>query len=433
MKLRHSIPATPAPHSAVHIWSGFLYQGQVALYHALKLISEDFQSAKNYHLQLDSLDDFAIFNGPVTNQSKTGNTIDYSNAISMHQVKAVKSQLFSTYQDDFLRLKKRKSAEAPHVKRYFHLSSKITDKKINLIHTEYTPVSVYKYNEDFHCAIDDIESRIFDTLKEIYSIHDTTKNDSIYIEKTQNYINNLILTKVFKIHSNNHNGNGTIKNLAHVMTLPFSEIYDILMNNLSDAHEGYYISCVRKDFIHYINEYINDNITKIDDISIKKLNSYTTYILEKSNKELDDFIKSISIHKKNLYKNARDYKDESVNKSEIHIGFMKTLHELRDVDNKIPMMNWISNGKDYYPLATNKGIDEIESLCLDIAQNGHNNCEILFASPSTLITPYIDIEDVLNLNITKANYDNAKEHQRITSPKKMSLISRNIAKGKINA
>lgn len=48
------------PHSAISTWSGFVYQGKVALYHCLKLINAD---DSGFELQLDSTDDFAIYKG----------------------------------------------------------------------------------------------------------------------------------------------------------------------------------------------------------------------------------------------------------------------------------------------------------------------------------------------------------------------------------
>ena len=50
--------ASKYPHSAISTWSGFVYQGKVALYHCLKLIN---QGDSDFQLQLDSTDDFAIY------------------------------------------------------------------------------------------------------------------------------------------------------------------------------------------------------------------------------------------------------------------------------------------------------------------------------------------------------------------------------------
>lgn len=59
------------PATAVTTWSGFVYQGKIALYYCLKLIE---QGDVDFELQLDSSDDFAIYK----NDSLT----------SAHQVKA---------------------------------------------------------------------------------------------------------------------------------------------------------------------------------------------------------------------------------------------------------------------------------------------------------------------------------------------------------
>lgn len=68
------------PASAITTWSGFVYQGKIALYHCLKMI---YQGDVGFELQLDSSDDFAIYkNGAL---------------ISAHQVKAKIGKYRSEY------------------------------------------------------------------------------------------------------------------------------------------------------------------------------------------------------------------------------------------------------------------------------------------------------------------------------------------------
>ena len=45
------------PATAVSTWSGYVYQGKIALYHCLCLIN---QGDADFELQLDSSDDFEI-------------------------------------------------------------------------------------------------------------------------------------------------------------------------------------------------------------------------------------------------------------------------------------------------------------------------------------------------------------------------------------
>jgi hypothetical protein len=71
-------------------WSGFNYQGKVALYHTLKLINAEPVGAdlSNYSLMLENIEDFEILlNG---------------NPISLHQVKAYNSSTYSDYSEALL-------------------------------------------------------------------------------------------------------------------------------------------------------------------------------------------------------------------------------------------------------------------------------------------------------------------------------------------
>jgi len=98
-------------HSASATWNGFIYQGKVALYHVLKLINEK-DSVEGLHLQLDSLEDFAI--------------VRYENndpkPVSLHQVKAVKSKYYLKFKEAFEKLEKRKDDFPCDEEAYFHLA-----------------------------------------------------------------------------------------------------------------------------------------------------------------------------------------------------------------------------------------------------------------------------------------------------------------------
>jgi hypothetical protein len=78
-------------HDASATWSGFNYQGKIALYHSLKLIVEKLsnnQSLNNYEVVLENHEDFDI-NGP-------------NGFESFHQVKAINKTAFSTYENALL-------------------------------------------------------------------------------------------------------------------------------------------------------------------------------------------------------------------------------------------------------------------------------------------------------------------------------------------
>ena len=78
-------------HDASATWSGFNYQGKIALYHSLKLIVEKLsnnQSLNNYEVVLENHEDFDI-KGP-------------NGFESFHQVKAINKTAFSIYENALL-------------------------------------------------------------------------------------------------------------------------------------------------------------------------------------------------------------------------------------------------------------------------------------------------------------------------------------------
>ena len=127
------------PHTAITSWSGFVYQGKVAIYHVLVSIENQETCTDDFVLQLDSLEDFAILDGA-------------GSVISLHQVKAKKTQLYSGYRDDLEKLKLKADGFACNNAR-FHLAQEITDKAAHYISIDHSPVEIYQYD---HLAQDDI-------------------------------------------------------------------------------------------------------------------------------------------------------------------------------------------------------------------------------------------------------------------------------------
>ena len=145
------------PHSAAATWSGFIYQGRIALYHVLTLLIDKSEAELNdLFLQIDSLEDFAII--------KYSQQMDVI-PLSLHQVKAVKSNLYSTYKDDFKQIEEKKAKlEIKDVTAYFHLCSQNekTKEEIEALHPS---LKVYCYeNEQEFCSLSDIEKSIKDKI-----------------------------------------------------------------------------------------------------------------------------------------------------------------------------------------------------------------------------------------------------------------------------
>lgn len=137
------------PDSAVSTWSGYVYQGKIALYHALKLIS---QGDVDFELQLDSSDDFAIFKNNLL--------------LSAHQVKANIGKYRSGY---VAALEKSSAIEFDRVKgvcRYFHVSVQLDDTGV------YTgdngeAVEFYTYGNKKYCGLGEIEGLTKEIIRRI--------------------------------------------------------------------------------------------------------------------------------------------------------------------------------------------------------------------------------------------------------------------------
>jgi hypothetical protein len=141
--------ATDYPATAVPTWSGFVYQGKIALYHCLKRIT---QGDLDFDLQLDSSDDFAIY--------KDGNLL------SAHQVKAK----ISTYRSGYTEaLKKCAAIEFDRIKgteRYLHVSVQL-DNVSDYIGENKELVQFYTYGTKKHCGLGEIESLTKKIIRQI--------------------------------------------------------------------------------------------------------------------------------------------------------------------------------------------------------------------------------------------------------------------------
>ena len=118
-------------HSAITTWSGFVYQGKIALYHSLKLLTDDVAAA-SYQLQLDSLEDFAIM--------ASANT-----CLSLHQIKALKTKYYSGYEGAFKKLCAKGTLLGCN-DLSFHVAVEITDKTPAIIALAHPNMKLYKYH-----------------------------------------------------------------------------------------------------------------------------------------------------------------------------------------------------------------------------------------------------------------------------------------------
>ena len=101
--------AASHPHTAAPTWSGFIYQGHLALYHSIECLL----NKMSFELQIDSIDDFAIIENGV--------------AVSTHQVKALADNKRAAYKEALEKAASTSKLCDNTTQRYFHTSVRLDD------------------------------------------------------------------------------------------------------------------------------------------------------------------------------------------------------------------------------------------------------------------------------------------------------------------
>jgi len=222
-------------HDATPTWSGFNYQGKVALYTLLKLInSSDFDGACEWSLELEWLEDFSIkCNG---------------NYCSIHQVKAYNTCNLNKYSEAIFKLTK-KVIDYDIDVAYLHTWKGIEGWEHERVRN-YIKSEIDKYKD----SIDNISLILNDTEKFEKSINKIRKN-SKKLNKKEEVIRDLILENGIDINSSD------------------TSICESLGQIISDKVENHidvYVSCVEDSdsFLELFSK-IKTESCSIDEIETK--------------------------------------------------------------------------------------------------------------------------------------------------------------------
>ncbi|PPA02535.1 hypothetical protein C4E44_18900 [Pseudomonas sp. MWU12-2312b] len=243
--------ASKYPHSAISTWSGFVYQGKVALYHCLKLINE---GDSEFELQLDSTDDFAIY--------KDGKLI------SAHQVKAKIGDYRSNYKEA---LKKSASVELDRVagiKRYFHISQPINDNS-DYVDGNGERVEFYPYGEFRHCELDKIEELTKQIIREIYARQTVIFDDGLL---NANYclLSDSISSKALAIHAKIQNEGDTQRQAAYVNRVTASSILSGIEDTSPYERKDYFAIELKARLHTYLEERLAESLPGMSDAAYER-------------------------------------------------------------------------------------------------------------------------------------------------------------------
>ncbi|MDX7479578.1 ABC-three component system protein [Enterobacter roggenkampii] len=243
--------ASKYPHSAISTWSGFVYQGKVALYHCLKLINT---GDSGFELQLDSTDDFAIYKD--------------DKIISAHQVKAKIGDYRSNYKDALEKSAVIELDRIAGIKRYFHISQPINDHS-DYIGTNNERVEFYLYGEYYHCELDKIEELTKEIIKEIYVRQSVVFDDGL-IDANYCFLSDKISSHALAIHTKiQKNGDAQRKAAYEYRVSAESILADITDANPYERKDYYAVELKARLYTH-LEERLAETLPDMSDATYKR-------------------------------------------------------------------------------------------------------------------------------------------------------------------
>jgi hypothetical protein len=410
--------------TAITSWSGFVYQGKAALFHVLSLIVADRAKCRGYSLQLDYFEDFAVLSD--------------KEIVSLHQVKAKKVKTYSGYSADVAKLRK-KAADQKCSQAYFHVAQNITNKTPDEVEKEAKPVKLYKYDPDFFCNVDKIDQKIESKLQELWKGH-PVKSTSEYAMIARHYLDQIILGQLFKIHSIIQDGKKSETEAANDEVIPFASFLAVLDEpdiHQKDQNSNYWLYILLDDMHQYYGEFCVDHEDEISEEEGRKLYRYMQAIRNLDVEQITQFIKNICPQRKTAFATLADYKNAAFNKEEFRIGFLTTLQALIEAPiTTRNLIQWDKDGDSYFPTTIAYGASGAKEICKQILENfKDNDLEVLFER-SNLITSDINIPSIIdaapNVLSTEGMPETADIEHKISKMKKVSLVCRNTALGKLN-
>lgn len=256
------------PNSAISSWSGFVYQGKVALYHSLRLIIEN---ERNFELQLDSTDDFAIY--------KNGTLL------SAHQVKAKVGSTRGSYTKALIKSAEIDDHRKAGTDRYFHISVKIDDT------SDYKPgngevVKFYEYNDQKYCGLGDIERITKDLIRTIFNDAKGFPPSERLADQNYSLVSESISSKAIEIHKINQvdgvsENRAAFENRIHASKL----LADLLSEGMQDDVE-YFATELRKNLFDCLEKTLDDLLPEINDKQYLRAQSLFAHLHSLNSEEL---------------------------------------------------------------------------------------------------------------------------------------------------
>jgi hypothetical protein len=239
--MEHGYPAT-----AITTWSGFVYQGKIALYHCLKMIN---QGDVDFELQLDSSDDFAIYKSGVLT--------------SAHQVKAKIGKYYSGYAEALEKSSAIEFDRTKGVSRYFHVSVQL-DYTDDYTGTNGELVQFYVYGSNKYCGLSEIEGLTKDIIRKICTSRSIALSEAL-LHYNYCLLSEKISTRAVEIHHLIQHYREMARQTAYNNRIPAQNLLDEILYQSPYNDTEYYAIKLKADLYNHLEERLDQVLPGMSD------------------------------------------------------------------------------------------------------------------------------------------------------------------------
>lgn len=396
------------PASAISSWSGFVYQGKVALYHSLKLIHD---GDLDFELQLDSSDDFAIYkNGKLH---------------TAHQVKAKISKYRSGYTTALEQSTLIEHDKIKGTTRYFHVS-------VPLKYTEDhkgasgETVKFYRYGDSYHCGLGEIEGLTKELIKKICEKQSITVNDNL-INFNYCLLSEKISTKAIHNHKLNQVDGIPEDKTAYEGRIKARDILDKLLAENPYQNKDYYAVELKARLQTHLEERLDQALPTMSNVTYERARRLFEHIRDTHINELKTLCQ--------MMKPSERFQDVQTNDIRRYTKLIQVI-SVEPIFNHLP--HYLDSENRFY-VPTALDVDESEECESDLIREMKNNDDLLrlFFEYNHLIASKAEASFTFNTKFTNSDdFDNKQATEKlesnITKSLCISVITKDDAEGRLN-
>ncbi|EIA1343661.1 hypothetical protein C4G95_RS23340 [Vibrio parahaemolyticus] len=396
------------PASAISSWSGFVYQGKVALYHSLKLILD---GDLDFELQLDSSDDFAIY--------KAGKLH------SAHQVKAKISKYRSGYAKALEQSTLIEYDKAKGTTRYFHVSVPLENTDDHIGNNGET-VKFYRYGNNFHCGLGEIEGLTKALIKKICEKQSITISDNL-INFNYCFLSEKISTKAIHNHKLNQVDGFSENKAAYEGRINARDILGKLLSENPYQNREYYAVELKARLLTHLEERLDQALPTMSDATYKRAWRLCKHIHDTHINELKSLCQ--------MMKPSERFQD--IQKNDIR-RYTKLIQDISAEPIFTHLPHYLDSENRFY-VPTALDVDESEECETDMNYEMESNGDLLrlLFEYNHLIASKANASFTFDTKFTNSdNFDDKlateKLESNITKSLCISVITKDDAEGRLN-